>query len=370
VTNPTFSNYDYTIATMPIRNIIIFGDPAIDTRFVVELVRAFQQKMTFDPFRSVFKTNSYYSIISDQQYWLHHTAGLPSSRTGRSSLQPPDVLENLYALTRLFGTVHLLIYVVRADKPITSNFRLFYDYLCQQDTPIILVQTTHKPSELSWFNLVLTLDGADPASDKVNLQKAITRHSNRNPQFICYTDRFESAARGCWKLLEEEASWSFAHFGDALKVIFKKHEEKDGDTRCERIIEDFQMSLNKQSAKNKIQPRVDAIMSTVRAAGNAVPIPFLSVAAESVESIVETAQVCAIAIDSRSQLIAYNQTIEKNQEALENLANDAEGLVVLLWGTYHQSHDQKNWPPEELRDVLKSLVRYVSGFPLVVVSKQ
>jgi hypothetical protein len=31
---------------------------------------------------------------------------------------------------------------------------------------------------------------------------------------------------------------------------------------------------------------------------------------------------------------------------------------------------KKNWPPEELRDVLKSLVRYVSGFPLDVASKQ
>jgi hypothetical protein len=62
--------------------------------------------------------------------------------------------------------------------------------------------------------------------------------------------------------------------------------------------------------------------------------------------------------------------IGKNQEGLESLANDATGLVVLLWDAYHQSHDQKNWPPEELRDVLKSLVRYVSGFPLDVASKQ
>jgi hypothetical protein len=110
-------------------------------------------------------------------------------------------------------------------------------------------------------------------------------------------------------------------------------------------------------------------MSTVRAAGNVAPIPFLSVVAESVENIVESAQVCSIIIDSRSQLIPYNQTIERNQEALENLANDSKDLVVLLWGTYHQSHDQKNWLPEELREELKSLVRYVSGFPLDIASK-
>ena len=67
--------------------------------------------------------------------------------------------------------------------------------------------------------------------------------------------------------------------------------------------------------------------------------------------------------------MAYKQTIENNQEALESLANDAKGLVVLLWGTYDQSHDQKNWPPEELWDVSEALVRYVSEFPLGIASK-
>jgi hypothetical protein len=61
--------------------------------------------------------------------------------------------------------------------------------------------------------------------------------------------------------------------------------------------------------------------------------------------------------------------MENNQEALESLANNAKCLVVLLWGTYYQSHDQTNWPPEELRDVLEALVRYVSGFPLNIASK-
>jgi hypothetical protein len=61
--------------------------------------------------------------------------------------------------------------------------------------------------------------------------------------------------------------------------------------------------------------------------------------------------------------------MENNQEAPESLANDAKRLVVLLWGTYYQSHDQKNWPPEELRDILEALVRYVSGSPPDIASK-
>jgi hypothetical protein len=338
------------------RNIIIFGDPAIDTRFVVELAGA--SISPFDPFRSVFETISYDVTIDDQQYCLHHIAGIPSSRT----LLLPNVLEELHPLINLLLEVHLLIYVVRTDKPTSNNFRFFYDYLCQQDAPIILVQTTQSPSEVSWFDLVLTLDGAHLESDKVNLQKAITKHLNRKPKFMLRVERFELAARGCWKLLRKAANWSLADFRDALKVNHKKYgryHQSLRDSRCEDIIEDFQMSLNKQSDKNEIQRRVDAILSTIIAVGNVTPIPFLSVAAENIENIGETVQVCATTIDLRSSLIAYNQTIETNQEALESLANDAKRLVVLLWGVYHKSHDRKNWPSEELRDILEALVRYV-----------
>ena len=277
---------------------MIFGDPAIDTRFVVELAGS-PWLEPFDPFGSVFQTNIYYSTIADRRYWLYHTAGIPGSRTGRSSLQAPDVLKDLYSFINKFSDVHLLIYVVRTDTPTSSNFRLFYDYLCQQDAPIILVQTTQTPSELSWFDVVLTLNGADPESDKVNLQDVISKYLDRNLKVIPLMERFETAARGCWKLFQKEAGWSLADFGDALKVIFKKYDEEDGDTRYERIIENCQMILNKQSTKNEIQRRADAVMSTVGAAGNVASIPFLSMAAESVENIVETAQVCVIIIDSR-----------------------------------------------------------------------
>jgi hypothetical protein len=287
-------------------NIIVFGDRAIDTRFVVELAGASRVK-PFDPFRSVFKTNVYY--VPSQRYWLYHTAGIPSSRTGRSSLQAPDVLENLYSFINRFVEVHLLIYVVRTDKPTSNNFRFFYDYLYQQDAPIILVQTTHTTSELSWFNLVLTLDGADPENDKADLHKAITRHLNRNPKFMSSINRFELAARGCWKLLAKEASWSLADFRDALKLNYKKYRwltEKGVDAICGRTMEHVQVGLKKQSAIEQasvgddIQQRADAILNTIITVGNVTPIPFLSVVSESIESIGQTVQVCATTINLRS----------------------------------------------------------------------
>ena len=282
------------------RNIIIFGDPAIDTRFVVKLAGA-SKVYPFNSPRRVFETKGYGITISDELYWLYHTAGIPSSRTGRSSLPVPNVLKNLQSFICEFSEVHLLIYVVRTDKPTSENFRLFYDYLCRQDAPIILVQTTHTPSELSWFNLVLTLDGADSESDKVNLHKAITKHLNKNPEAILRIERFESAASGCWRLLAKEASWSLAEFRDALRPNYKKCEyisERDVDTGCASIIE-YLTSLKKRSAveQDSVQQRVNAILSTIIAAGNVTPIPFLSVATENIENISKTVQVCATTID-------------------------------------------------------------------------
>ena len=292
-------------AKMDDRDIIIFSDPAIDTRFILEMAGA-SYLSPFDPLRSVFETRLYKVTISNRRCWLYHTVGIPSSHTDRSSLRAPDVLANLYSFTRRFSGVHLLIYVVRTDKPTSSNFRLFYDYLCQQDAPIILVQTTHTPSELSWFDLILTLDGADRESDKVNLHEAIMKHVNRNPKFILQTDRFESAARGCWKLLAKEANWSLADFRDVYKFIVKKYHlfpEEVVDTGCQRIIEHFQMkqsTIEQDSVGDDVQQRVDAILNTIIAVGNVSPIPFLSVATENIENIVETVQVCATTIDLRS----------------------------------------------------------------------
>jgi hypothetical protein len=77
------------------RYILIFGDPAINTGFVVELAGASRLK-PFDPFRSVFETEIYHSTIFTQHYWLCHTAGIPSSRTARSSLRALDVGEPLF----------------------------------------------------------------------------------------------------------------------------------------------------------------------------------------------------------------------------------------------------------------------------------
>ena len=217
------------------RNVIIFGDQAIDRRFVLE--RAGASGPLGLPLR-IFETERHWVTIADQEYALYNTVGLPIS--GADS-KAREVLGNLHRFIRSFdGGINLLIYVVRRDKPTSNNFHLFYDYLCQKDAPIILVQTTHQPSDVDWFKLVLTLDGADRESDRVNLQRAIAKYLKKNPKSIHPAERFERTARESWKLLEKWANWSLADCRDALKFTFEKHgffSEKAADAKCESIVE-------------------------------------------------------------------------------------------------------------------------------------
>lgn len=222
---------------MVIRNIITFGDPAIDRNFVLELAGASPDHHSLPP--KIFETHRHSVTISEHQYALYNTAGLSGS--GSSSLQAREFLGNLYRFIRAFdGGINLLIYVVHTDKPSSSNFRLFYEYLCQQDAPIILVQTTHMPSDLSSFSLVLTLDGVNPESDKVNLRKAITKHAKKHPKVIPPIERFELTASESWKLLEKIAEWSLTDYRDALKFTFERYgffSENDAHAKCESIVE-------------------------------------------------------------------------------------------------------------------------------------
>lgn len=223
---------------LPVRNIVIFGDPGSDRRFVLRLAGVPLDPHGLPP--KIFEIQRHSVTISDQEYSLYHTAGLPGSYSRRLALQAREVLGNLYRLIRAIdGEINLLIYVVR-NTPSTSSFRLFHDFLCQQDVPIILVQTTPPPSELSWFRLVLTLDGTNPEREKLNLQRAIARHLNKNPKFIPPLERFEQTARDSWKLWEKITNWSLADCRDALKFTFENYgffSEKDAETRCESIVE-------------------------------------------------------------------------------------------------------------------------------------
>lgn len=70
-----------------------------------------------------------------------------------------------------------------------------------------------------------------------------------------------------------------------------------------------QSPIKEDSTGDEIQGGVDFILGFVIAFGKSTPIPFLSLAAESVQKISETVKVCATMIDLRSQLLLINRII-------------------------------------------------------------
>lgn len=222
------------------RNIIIFGAPTIDRRFVLKLAGV-PDANSPSPAK-IFQTQRHSSVISKQQCTLYDTAGLNDSDV--LSLEAREALGNLYRFTHaLSGGINLLIYVVH-DQPSPNNLKLFRDYLCRQDAPLILITTnlnhlSSKPDGVSHV-LGLPLDGTDAESDKVLLQKSITRHLKKNPEVIQPMDRFERTAKESWKLLEKAARWTLAESRNALRDTFMEDaffSEEYAKKKCGDIVE-------------------------------------------------------------------------------------------------------------------------------------
>ena len=206
---------------MVLRNIVIFGDPSVDRRFILKLLGI---SVTWNPdvlpLLMIFETQIHSVTIGRNKYKLYNTAGLHSDV---SSLEPREVLGSLYRFTRTFdGGIHLLVYVVD-DKYPANNVEIFYDFLCRQDVPIILVTSNpHPPSRsevnnLLHFKNILILNGDNLENDRDRLREAISTHIKRDPKEILPKDRFENTTVNSWKLLERAAGWSIPQYRDAIK---------------------------------------------------------------------------------------------------------------------------------------------------------
>ena len=227
---------------MVTRNIIIFGEPSIDRRFLLKMLVTCDSNV-LQPVR-IFEAHVHSTFsTSKNQYRFYDTAGLDSDV---SKLEPREALGNLYRFIRVFdGGINLLIYVVD-DRHSVDNIKLFYDFLCRRDVPIILVTSNaHPPSashselDLPQFKHILTLN--DPKrEDEASLREAISEHIERDPKSIPLIERFEVTARGFWKLLERAAGWSISDYHDALKASLMDHEtfsDRDVDAICESIVQ-------------------------------------------------------------------------------------------------------------------------------------
>ena len=235
----------FTPISMVTRNIIIFGDPLIDRRFLLKLLGiSVTRNPNVLPLLTVFETQTHLINTRLYQYVLYNTAGLYSDS---SNLEPRQLLSNLYRFTRAIDSgINLLIYVVD-NKHSIDNIRLFHDFFCRRDAPIILVTSNSCPPSLSEsdkylprFGAVLTLTGANPERDKYIIGEAISANIKRDPKDIHPMDRFEITAIQSWKLLERTAGLSIPKWRDALKATLMDQaffSEQDASAKCQDIVD-------------------------------------------------------------------------------------------------------------------------------------
>ena len=207
---------------MVFRNIVIFGDPSVDRRFIFKPlgIRSVTWNANIIPLLMIFETQIYSVTTSRNKYKVYDTAGLHSDV---SSLEPRQVLGSLYRFISAFdGGIHLLVYAVD-DKYSVNDVKIFYDFLCRRNVPIILVTSNpHLPSmsrsvnNLPHFKDILILKGDNPENDRDRLQEALSTHIKRDPKEILPMNRFEMTIVKSWKLLERAAGWTIPQYRDAI----------------------------------------------------------------------------------------------------------------------------------------------------------
>jgi predicted GTPase len=104
-----------------------------------------------------FHTSSYHATIDGLPFNIFDTAGMNEGETG--SLMNKDAIGNLHRLVRGLAAVessgiHLLVFVVKLGRITDStikNYKLFYQTICSESVPIVLVATHAENASETWW---------------------------------------------------------------------------------------------------------------------------------------------------------------------------------------------------------------------------
>src|SRR6267154_1116182 len=127
-------------------NIVIFGETGAGKSSVINLLAGRQvAHISPDSHRCTLQWKEYTIDVSGTQYQVFDTVGLEEPR-----LQTKEYLSaitNAYGLINILkerGGVNLLLFCIRAGRVTTtmqSNYRLFFEFLCEEKVPLALVVT-------------------------------------------------------------------------------------------------------------------------------------------------------------------------------------------------------------------------------------
>jgi len=131
---------------MSTKNIVLFGETGAGKSSVVNLMAGKEvAKTSPDMERCTLHWQEHFIAFDGHQYKVFDTVGLEEPQLGMKEYL--GIIENAYNLiTKLQkeGGIDLLLFCVRAGRvtaTLQTNYRLFYEWLCEKNVPIVLVLT-------------------------------------------------------------------------------------------------------------------------------------------------------------------------------------------------------------------------------------
>jgi len=131
---------------MSTKNIVLFGETGAGKSSVVNLMAGREvAKTSPDMERCTLHWKEHLIAFDGHQYKVFDTVGLEEPQLGMREYL--EIIENAYNLiTKLQneGGIDLLLFCVRAGRvtaTLQTNYRLFYEWLCESRVPIVLVLT-------------------------------------------------------------------------------------------------------------------------------------------------------------------------------------------------------------------------------------
>jgi GTPase SAR1 family protein len=133
-------------SSMSTKNIVLFGETGAGKSSVVNLMAGFDQAKTSpDMGRCTMQWQEHPVAFGEHVYKVFDTIGLEEPQLGMNEYL--NIIANAYSLIKKLndeGGIDLLLFCVRAGRVtanLQTNYRLFYEWLCEKKVPIVLVLT-------------------------------------------------------------------------------------------------------------------------------------------------------------------------------------------------------------------------------------
>lgn len=141
------------------KNIILFGETGADKSLLVNLMAGKEVSIASpDLQRCTMHWEDYVIDLGDETYKVFDTIGLEEPQLGiREYLESVDSAYRLVKELDRQGGVDLLLFCIRPcriNATLYSNYKLFHDYLCEGNVPIVLVITHLEREMADWWERV------------------------------------------------------------------------------------------------------------------------------------------------------------------------------------------------------------------------